>query len=66
MARYFKIVEITREEFVSATGEDISIYSQVMAAEKDGSYVAVDDDDDYMDISIEAMNFVGVDTHDNA
>ena len=43
MARYFKVVEIDRDSFIEATGEDLDCY-QLLSIACDGiGYAAVDD-----------------------
>ncbi len=42
MARYFKIVEIDCDSFISATGEDLDC-EQLVVPTNDGVYVAVND-----------------------
>ena len=42
MARYFKVVEIDRDSFIEATGEDLDCYQLSTVCDGIG-YVAVDD-----------------------
>lgn len=45
MARYFKLIEIDRDNFVEATGEDLDFYSQLIVPVDGLVYGAVNDDD---------------------
>lgn len=42
MARYFKITEISEEEYVSATGENLDGWAQLVVPVGDSVYIAVD------------------------
>ena len=46
MARYFKLIEIDRDSFVKATGEDLDSYSQLVVPVDGLVYGAVDDTDE--------------------
>lgn len=46
MARYFKIIEIDRDSFVEATGEDLESYSQLIVPVDGLVYGAVDDNEE--------------------
>lgn len=55
MARYFKVVEIDRDSFIGATGEDLDCCQ--LATNVDGiCYVAVDDEqEDEININIDYL-----------
>ena len=55
MTRYFKIVEIKRDDFVSKVGQDLDCYQ--LAANVDGiCYIAVDDEqEDEIAIDIDCL-----------
>lgn len=55
MARYFKVIEIGRDEFVSKMGDDLDCCQ--LAANIDGiCYVAVDDEqEDEINIDIDCL-----------
>ena len=59
MARYFKIIEITREEFVRVTSEDLDC-NQLVAPAEGGVFVAIDDCEEYEinDIPLEMFDEV--------
>lgn len=46
MARYFKLIEIDRDSFIEATGEDLDCYSQLVVPVDGLVYGAVDDTDE--------------------
>ena len=46
MARYFKLIEIDRDIFIEATGEDLDCYSQLVVPVDGLVYGAVDDTDE--------------------
>ena len=46
MARYFKIIEIHRDSFFEATGDDLDC-SQLITPTNEAVYVAVDDTKEY-------------------
>lgn len=46
MAKYFKVVEITEEEFINATGEELDC-CQVSIPTSDGVFVGVDEERKY-------------------
>ena len=56
MARYFKVVEIDRDSFIEATGEDLDCCR--LSAVCDGiGYVAVDDtEEDEITVSLDIFN----------
>lgn len=56
MARYFKVVEIDRDSFIEATGEDLDCLQ--LSTECDGfGYVAVDDtEEDEITVSLDIFN----------
>lgn len=43
MAKYFKVVEIDADEFISETGEDLS-YLQLIVPTEEAVFVAVDEE----------------------
>ena len=61
MVRYFKIVEITPENFKESTGEGLGYFSQVVSVQKDACYIAVADDVECIEVEKEAMDYVGCD-----
>lgn len=46
MAKYFKVVEIDADEFISETGEDLC-YCQLIVPTKEAVFVAVDEECEY-------------------
>ena len=46
MARYFKLIEIDRDSFIGATGEDLDFYSQLIIPVDGLVYGAIDDADE--------------------
>ena len=50
MAKYFKVVEISEEEFINATGEELDC-CQVSIPTSEGVFVGVDEEREY-EISI--------------
>lgn len=56
MARYFKLIEIDRDSFIEATGEDLGSYSQLIVPVDGLVYGAVDDTDD-KELSIPLYTF---------
>lgn len=46
MSRYFKILEISQDEFIGSTGFDPEGYSQAVEPVDGSVYVAVDDEDE--------------------
>lgn len=57
MERYFKIVEISEEEFEKKTWDVLGGCSQIVCPEDDGVYVGIDDEEeDYMDVDISSFN----------
>lgn len=57
MARYFKIIEIDSDSFIEATGEDLDC-CQLVVPTSDGVYVAVDDEEDDMNIPMDTFEEV--------
>lgn len=57
MARYFKIIEIDSDSFIEATGEDLDC-CQLVVPTSDGVYVAVDDEEDEMNIPMDTFEEV--------
>ena len=57
MARYFKIIEIDSDSFIEATGEDLDC-CQLVVPTSDGVYVAVDDEEDEMNILMDTFEEV--------
>lgn len=57
MARYFKIIEIDRDSFVEATGEDLDC-CQLVVPSGGEVYVAVDDKEYEMDVPMETFEEV--------
>ena len=57
MARYFKIIEIDSDSFIEATGEDLDC-CQLVVPTNDGVYVAVDDEEDEMNIPMDTFEEV--------
>ena len=43
MAKYFKVIEISEEEFIKATGEELDCY-QVSIPTSEGVFVGVDEE----------------------
>lgn len=59
MARYFKIIEIDRDSFVEATGEDLESYSQLIVPVDGLIYGAVDDnEEDEISIPIDFFEYL--------
>ena len=54
MARYFKIIEIDRDSFVEATGEDLDC-CQLVVPFGGEVYVAVDDEEYEMSVPLETF-----------
>lgn len=54
MARYFKIIEIDRDSFVEATGEDLDC-CQLVVSSGGEAYVAIDDEEYEMSVSLETF-----------
>ena len=54
MARYFKIIEIDRDSFVEATGEDLDCCQLVVPSGSE-VYVAVDDEEYEMSVPLETF-----------
>lgn len=57
MTRYFKIIEIDSDSFIEATGEDLDC-CQLVVPTNDGVYVAVDDEEDEMNIPMDTFEEV--------
>ncbi len=57
MARYFKIIEIDSDSFIEATGEDLDC-CQLVVPTSDGVYVAVDDEEDEMNVPMDTFEEV--------
>lgn len=57
MARYFKITEIDSDSFIEATGEDLDC-CQLVVPTSDGVYVAVDDEEDEMNVPMDTFEEV--------
>ena len=57
MARYFKITEIDSDSFIEATGEDLDC-CQLVVPTSDGVYVAVDDEEDEMNVPMDTVEEV--------
>lgn len=57
MARYFKIIEIDSDSFIEVTGEDLDC-CQLVVPTSDGVYVAVDDEEDEMNIPMDTFEEV--------
>lgn len=57
MARYFKIIEIDSNSFIEATGEDLDC-CQLVVPTSDGVYVAVDDEENEMNILMDTFEEV--------
>lgn len=56
MARYFRITEISGDEFVHATGEDLDC-SQLVAPVGKSVYVALDEiSEDGLDVSLDSFD----------
>lgn len=62
MARYFKIVEIDSDSFIEATGEDLDC-CQLVVPTSDGVYVAVDDEEDEMNVPMYTFEEVDDESH---
>ena len=62
MARYFKIIEIDSNSFIEATGEDLDC-CQLVVPTSDGVYVAVDDEEDEMNIPMDTFEEVDDESH---
>ncbi|MBS6272696.1 MAG: hypothetical protein KH543_14230 [Clostridiaceae bacterium] len=57
MVRYFKLIEIDRDNFVEATGEDLDFYSQLIVPVDGLVYGAVnDDDEEELDVPLHAFD----------
>lgn len=51
MARYFRLIEIERDEFVEATGEDLDCYQ--LTCERNGViYIAASEEADELEIDL--------------
>lgn len=57
MARYFKIIEIDSDSFIEATGEDLDC-CQLVVPTSAGVYVAVDDEEDEMNVPMDTFEEV--------
>lgn len=57
MARHFKITEIDSDSFIEATGEDLDC-CQLVVPTSDGVYVAVDDEEDEMNVPMDTFEEV--------
>lgn len=57
MARYFKVIEIDSDSFIEATGEDLDC-CQLVVPTSDGVYVAVDDEEDEMNVPMDTFEEV--------
>lgn len=62
MARYFKIIEIDSDSFIEATGEDLDC-CQLVVPISDGVYVAVDDEEDEMNVPMDTFEEVDDESH---
>lgn len=62
MARYFKIIEIDSDSFIEATGEDLDC-CQLVVPTSDGVYVAVDDEEDEMNVPMDTFEEVDDESH---
>lgn len=57
MARYFKVIEITRNDFVDATGEDLGYCIQNVIPIDGDVFVAVDDNhEDEFEVPIDCFD----------
>lgn len=56
MDRYFKITEISRKEYIAATGEDLCGWAQLVVPVDGGVYVAVDGETE-SEIEVEISDF---------
>lgn len=57
MARYFKLIEIDRDSFIEATGEDLDFYSQLIVPVDGLVYGAVDDtDEEELSVSLDTFD----------
>lgn len=58
MARYFKLIEITRDEYIKAVGEDLKFpFCSSVSPETDGCYIATTEYEDEIIIDMEALNY---------
>lgn len=62
MARYFKIIEIDSDSFIEATGEDLDC-CQLVVPTSNGVYVAVDDEEDEMNVPMDTFEEVDDESH---
>ena len=59
MARYFRITEISGDEFIQATGEDLDCL-QLVIPTGENVYVALDEtNEDEMTVSLDSFDRVG-------
>lgn len=56
MARYFKITEITEDEYVEAVGEDLGVWCQAVDPVPGAVYVAMDDDEEELTIYMDTLD----------
>lgn len=56
MVRYFKATEISEEEYIAATGEDLGFWNACVSPENDGVYVALDEETE-SEFTIEISDF---------
>lgn len=57
MARYFKVVEIDRDSFIEATGEDLDCCQLSTVCDGTG-YIAVDETEDEITVSLDIFEEV--------
>lgn len=56
MSRYFKLIEIDRDEFINATGEDLDC-CQLIVPTNECVFVAIDEDEEYeMSIPLDSFD----------
>lgn len=57
MARYFKIVEIDRDSFIDAAGEDLDYYAQIAIPTDNAVFAAIDESiDEGLSISMNCFD----------
>lgn len=57
MARYFKVIEIERHEFINAIGEDLDC-AQMVAPTEYGVFAAIDEDtEDELSIPLDMFDY---------
>lgn len=64
MAKYFRIAEIDAATFERMTGYELDCLQVAMLADDGNVYVAVDEDEDYIDVDLEMFDTDGGADHE--